>query len=158
MKPAKLFFVLMFSFLFTYSLFSQEYQIPNDTIRLKYVFWSSPKYSFDSSTKYWNSNNLLTGSYKRDFKNMFDINENEYYYIKKSQTKYLIGNLGCGGTGGLCFAFALNSDNRNTRNSLIIAGSTLLICDIILEMDAFKDLKNAVKRRNSRIKKIKGYS
>lgn len=158
MIPLKLLLLTALNFLISLSLFSQYFGRTDDTINVKYIFWSSPKYSLNESLVYRNSNSLLSGAYKEEFKNMFNIKSEEYLNIKKSQSKYLIGNLGCGGAGGLCFAFALNSDTRNTRNSLFTAGSALLICDIVLGINAFKDLKNAVKKRNSRIKKIKGYS
>lgn len=153
MTTLKLFFLLALNFLISSSLFSQDIRTIDDTIRVKYIFWSSPKYSLNNSLVYKNSNNLLTGAYKKDFKNLFDIKADEYLYIKKSETKYLVGNLGCGGAGGLCIGYALASNNKNTKNTFIIAGSTLLIFDIVFGINAYRDLKSAVRTRNSRIKR-----
>jgi hypothetical protein len=155
MPTLKFFFLLGFHCLISSSIFSQDFRTLDDTIRVKYIFWSSPKYSLNNSLTYKNSNSLLTGAYKKEFKNLFDTKADEYLHIKKSENKYLIGNLGGGAGGGFCIGWALASNNRDTKNTLLIAGSTLIVLDIVLGINAFEDLKKAVRKRNSRVKKIR---
>ena len=131
---------------------AQEYNSFRDTINLKYIFWSSPKYSIKSDLKFKNTNNNLTGSLKPDFKVLFKADADEYSYLKKSGNKFTIGNFAFAVPGAICLCLATTSGlDKKTRNSLIVGGSAFLIFDISIGISGYKDLKTAVNKRNKRI-------
>jgi hypothetical protein len=135
------------------NIIAQETRLAKDTISIKYIFWSSPKYSLNSGMGFKNTNNNLTCRLKPNFKVLFDMNSEEYKYLKRSERKLTIGNFAFAVPGAVCLCIATSSGlNRNTRNSLIIGGSALLVLDISIGINGFKDIKKAAIKRNKRIR------
>jgi hypothetical protein len=135
------------------NILAQETRFAKDTISIKYIFWSSPKYSLNNGSGFKNTNNNLTGRLKPDFKFLFDMSTEEYKFLKRSESKFTIGNFAFAVPGAICLCMATSSGlNRNTRNSLIIGGSALLVLDISIGINGFKDIKKATIRRNKRIR------
>ena len=132
-------------------LSAQDTSLNRDTIQLKYIFWSSPRYSLDKGQVFKNTNNNFTGTLKPDFKALFNRDSGEYHYLRKSGNNFTIGNFAFAVPGAICLCLATTSKDKSTRNSLIIGGSTFLIIDISLGINGFKDLKKAVRIRNKRI-------
>lgn len=143
---------LVVSLMIFQNLSGQESSPSRDTINLKYIFWSSPKYSTYNAPKFKNTNNNITGSLKPDFKVLFNRDADEYIYLKKSRNKFTIGNFAFAVPGVICLCLATTSGiDKKTRNNLVVGGSAFLILDISIGINGFKDLKKAVNKRNKRI-------
>ncbi len=137
--------------MFIQNLSAQDTSVNRDTIQVKYVFWSSPRYVIGRDQLFKNTNNNFTGTLKPDFKALFHKDSDEYIILRKSANKITVGNFAFAVPGAICLCFATISKDKTTRNSLILGGSAFLIVDISLGISGFKDLKNAARIRNKRI-------
>jgi hypothetical protein len=150
LKTPILILILLISNQITYG---QEKSISNDSLCVKYIFWSSPKYSVNCNSVYNRTNNNLTTFLKPDFKGLFLTDSEEYKYLKKAERKLVIGNFAFALPAGVMLGLALTGEfDRKTNTALVIGGSTLCILDISIGISSFKDLSKAVRLRNNRIK------
>lgn len=146
--------LLLALILSSYLTCGQKKSTSNDTICVKYVFWSMPKYSHNCNSKYNKTNNLI-GLVKSDFKSLFQNDTEEYKYLKKAERQLIIGNFAFAVPAGAMLGLALAGNfNKDTKTALIIGGSTLCLFDITIGISSFKNLKRAVQLRNSRIQNI----
>ena len=145
--------LIMMLFFSNQIVHGQESAVLNDSICVKYIFWSSPKYSINCNSTYNRTNNNLTTFLKPEFKNLFLSDSEEYKYLKKAERKLVIGNFAFALPAGIMLGLALTGEfDRNTNTALVIGGSTLCILDISIGISSFKDLRKAVGLRNNRIK------
>ena len=144
--------LILILFISSHITYGQENSISNDSICVKYVFWSSPKYSINCNSVYIRTNNNLTTFLKPDFKRLFLSDSEEYKYLKKAERKLIIGNFAFALPAGVMLGLALTGEfDGQTNTALIIGGSTLCILDISIGISSFKDLSKAVRLRNNRI-------
>ena len=125
----------------------------NDTMCLKYMFWSSPRYSIPCGANFTVSHNRLTALSKPEFNQHFSIDFEEYEYLKMANRKFVIGNYLCAIPAGILYGLALFGNyDRDTRNVFFITGTAFVAIDITLGISGFKDMKVAVRLRNNRIR------
>jgi len=117
-------------------------------MEVKYIFWNPPKYSVDG-IKFDSTMGIFATNFKTGFLHLFDENEEEYRLVKRARTKINIGNWLMAVPAGICLGIALAKDSDSTP--LLIAGSVLAVGDIVIGFSAYRDLSEAVDKRNTRL-------
>lgn len=77
MIQKKYFYLILTTLFFQFSFVQGA-----DSLEVKYIFWSPPKYSLNNSEYKFAGSLFSIGNYKTEFTNTFDQDSEEYNYLR----------------------------------------------------------------------------